>query len=62
MDKLLTRRQVTELTGMNEQFIYREVKAGRFPRQIRIAQRAVRWRESEIEAWLADCERRTDAA
>lgn len=34
--------------------LYRKVEAGEFPRQVQIAKRCVGWRESAIQAWLAN--------
>lgn len=51
-DRLLRRRQVEEITGLARSTIYRLMKDGTFPRPIRVAPGAVRWRLSDIEAWL----------
>ena len=51
-DKLLRRREVEEITGMSRSSIYRLMKAREFPRGVRIGSKVVRWRLSEIMAWL----------
>ena len=51
-DRLLTRREVQRQVGLSGSAIYQGVKAGRFPSPIRVTDRAVRWPESEIIAWL----------
>ena len=51
-DRLLRRRQVEEITGMSRSSIYRLMQNGEFPRPVRVGPTAVRWRESEITAWL----------
>ena len=51
--ELLTRKQVEELTTLSRSSIYRFLKAGRFVSPIRIGDRAVRWRKSEILDWIA---------
>ncbi|MDE0614965.1 MAG: AlpA family transcriptional regulator [bacterium] len=52
-DRLLTRRQIEERCGLSTSSIYRLMDKGLFPRPLRIGSRAVRWPESEIEAWLS---------
>ena len=60
---LITYRDVEVMTGFKKAFIYREMKAGTFPRPVRIGPKAVRWVEAEIREWTearirADRERR----
>ena len=57
MDKLITRREVEELTGITRSTIYREMASGRFPLALRIGRRSVRWRSGEIVAWMEARER-----
>ena len=52
-DRLLRRRQVEEITGLARSSIYRQMDRGSFPRPVRVGPSAVRWRESDIAAWLA---------
>ena len=47
------RPAVEELTGLSRSSIYELMELDLFPRPIRIGRRAVAWRESDIEAWLA---------
>ena len=51
-NKLLRLRQVEEITGLSRSSIYRRMKAGEFPRRVKIGSTAVRWNEGEIVAWL----------
>ena len=69
MDKLITRREVEELTGITRSTIYRlmATPASRFPLALRIG-RSVRWSREEIlefvrtrERWTSQTGRR-DAA
>jgi prophage regulatory protein len=46
-------RQVEAATGMGRSQLYRNIKAGLFPKQVRIGPGSVAWRSSEIEAWQA---------
>ena len=51
-DRLLRRRYVEEITGLSRSSIYRLMLEGEFPRPVRVGPTAVRWRESDITAWL----------
>ena len=51
-DRLLRRREVEELSGIRRSTIYRKMKDGDFPRPVRVGPSAVRWRESDIVAWV----------
>lgn len=53
VDRMLRREEVEQRTGMSRSTIYRLMREGDFPLPHRIGQRAVRWRESELETWLA---------
>jgi predicted DNA-binding transcriptional regulator AlpA len=57
LERFLTLKQVMEVTAQAKPTIYRGMRAGLFPRQIRLeakpgALRAIAvWRESEIAEW-----------
>ena len=51
MEELLSLDCVRQMTGMDTTFIYGEIKAGRFPRSIRIGRRAL-WIQSEVQGWV----------
>ena len=51
-ERLLRRREVEKITGMGRSSIYRLMQKGKFPRRVRIGPAAVRWRASDIMAWL----------
>ena len=51
-NKVLRRREVEALTGLSRATIYRHLRAGTFPRPIRLTDRLVGWLERDIEAWL----------
>ena len=61
-DHLVTRREVEERFGMSRSTIYRQMRAGNFPEPIKVSPKAVRWRESELEEWLATRPRGTGDA
>ena len=51
-DKLLRRREVEKITGMSRSSIYRLMQEGEFPRPVRVGSVAVRWKSSDITAWI----------
>ena len=51
-DRLLKSRQVEEITGLSRSSIYRLMPRGEFPQRVRVGRKAVRWRESDITAWV----------
>lgn len=53
IDKILRRPEVENFTGLSRSTIYEAIAQNRFPKPIRIGKRAVGWRQSTIEAWLA---------
>ena len=55
LPRLLARREVEERCGLSRSSIYRKMRESppTFPLPIKVSERAVRWPESEIEAWLA---------
>jgi prophage regulatory protein len=46
--------QVKAITGLSRSTIYEAIKAGRFPRQIKITKHAVGWPLGEIRAFARD--------
>ncbi len=51
--RLLRLSEVRSRTALGRSTIYRLMRNGDFPEPLKIGDRAVRWRESEIEEWLA---------
>ncbi len=49
---LLSRIEVERRTGLGRSSIYRLMRDRDFPEPIRVGQRAVRWKESELDAYL----------
>ena len=52
-NELLTRQDVERRFRIARTTVYRLMRAGEFPAPIRIGPRAVRWRASELDEWLA---------
>ena len=53
MDKLLPIGAVLDAVGVSRSSLYQWVGEGRFPRPVQVGPRAVRWRSSEVESWIA---------
>ena len=57
--RLLRRPEVEAKVALARSSIYRLMRSGAFPEPLRVGPRAVRWPESEIDAWLAERPRAT---
>ena len=53
MERLLRIQDVETAVGMRRANIYRLIRQGEFPKQVAVGERAVRWKESEVDAWIA---------
>ena len=51
-DRLLTMNDVRELTRLGETKLREMIDAGKFPKARQVGPRAVRWRLSDVEAWI----------
>lgn len=51
-ERLLPISEVCERVGLKRSTIYKRVAAGTFPRALELGPTCVRWRESEIRAWI----------
>lgn len=54
MDRILRLAQVAEIAQMEKTTIMRLVRAGKFPPPVQIGERAVGWRASDLQNWLAN--------
>lgn len=52
-DRLLRLADVKHMTGLGRSSIYAAIQAGTFPAAVNLTAHAVAWRESEIDAWIA---------
>jgi prophage regulatory protein len=50
--KLIKRKDVERLTTLSRSTIYDKMSKGTFPRPVKLGERAVAWRESDVVAWL----------
>ena len=53
MDRFLKQSEVLAAVGLSRQFVYKLRKAGSFPEPIILGVGALRWRESDVQAWIA---------
>ncbi len=51
-DRLLKMDEVQELTTLGRTTIYAKIKTGEFPEPVRLSERAVAWRETEVREWI----------
>ena len=51
-EHLLTRTEVEKRVGLTRSSIYDAMRKGNFPLPLKVGPKAVRWRASEIEAWV----------
>jgi len=51
-----TRQQIETLLQISPATIYRWTKEGKFPQKIHLGPNMVRWKASDIEAWMMEKE------
>lgn len=51
-----TRQELEKLFKVSTATIYRWIKAGRFPKPVQLGANLVRWKASDIEAWMEERE------
>lgn len=51
-NRILRLGSVLERTGLSRSTLYRKIERGSFPAQVRISERCIGWRESDVEQWL----------
>lgn len=52
--RILRLADVIELTGLSKSTIYAYMEKGKFPKTRQLGERAVGWRELDINHWLED--------
>ena len=52
-ERILRLKDVIHKTGLSRSTIYAWIAEGNFPKPYKISERSVRWREGEIDAWIA---------
>ena len=51
-DRLVRLRELVKLLSISRANVYRLMKIGKFPQSIKLTERTVVWRLSELEAWV----------
>ncbi|PMU11719.1 MULTISPECIES: AlpA family transcriptional regulator [unclassified Pseudomonas] len=51
LDRFVPTSEVLQITSFSRATLWREVKAGRFPKSVRISVGRVAWRASELATW-----------
>jgi len=51
-DRIIRIKAVMDRTGLRRTTLYRKMRNGTFPSQIRISTRCAGWRESAVNAWM----------
>ncbi|WP_298287947.1 AlpA family phage regulatory protein [Thiomonas sp.] len=54
---LLRLSEVSETVGLRRTAIYEAIRRNDFPKPVRVGSRAVRWRLTELQQWIAQRER-----
>ena len=57
--QILRRSEVQRLTTLSKATLWRLVKAGTFPRPVKLGERAVGWKADEVLAWIESRPRTT---
>ena len=52
-ERILRRPEVEQVVGLCTSSIYAMIASGEFPKPIRLGRRAVGWRQSVIDDWIA---------
>ncbi|MGB3317132.1 MAG: AlpA family transcriptional regulator [Albidovulum sp.] len=55
-NRILRRPDVEHLTGFKRSMIYLMMQRGTFPKPVKLSERAIGWRESDVAAWLSSRE------
>lgn len=54
MNAILRMKDLRPLVGLAPSSIYEQVKAGTFPKPIKLAPRSVGWLAAEVQAWVEE--------
>jgi prophage regulatory protein len=51
-DRILRVPEVQSFTGVSRSALYSMLRRGEFPRPVKIGDRAIGWRQTDLEAWI----------
>jgi len=49
---ILRRREVQARIGLGRSSLYAQIAKGLFPQPVKLSERAVGWREADVNAWI----------
>lgn len=53
-ERLVRLSEVVERVGLGKSSIYKRMEEGTFPRPLSLGPNTVRWRSSDIDAWISN--------
>ncbi len=53
MERFMRLPEVIQTSGLKKSAIWKWIKEGRFPKNIRLGAKTVVWKESDIQKWIA---------
>jgi predicted DNA-binding transcriptional regulator AlpA len=53
--ELIRESELRHIVKLSHATIWRLCRAGKFPKAVKLSQRAIAWRLVDIERWLAEC-------
>ena len=53
---LIKRKELEKALTVSQATLYRWIKEGKFPKQIRLGDNMVRWERKSVEAWMTERE------
>lgn len=53
--KVLRLPDVESITGLSRSTIYKKIKAGTFPKYMKLGSRSTGWLASDVESWVQSC-------
>ena len=55
-NQLIKRKELEKALTVSPATLYRWIKEGKFPKQIRLGDNMVRWERKSVEAWMTERE------
>jgi prophage regulatory protein len=53
IDRFMRLDEVLHTTGIGRNTVYRRMREGTFPKQVKLGPNSVAWRQSDIATWMA---------
>ena len=52
VDRLIRLKELIKIIGLSRSTVYKLLSEGKFPKRIKLTQKTVVWRLSEIQTWI----------